>query len=126
MVIDWTQVLLTLIAALLGGGAFYGFLRATRAATSDEYKQFVEDLQQERRDRERALRKQEKRQRQSETRIAQLTLELADLNAHIARLELEVQKLGGTPPARPPARAWPEFVDEDDDLDERETPPSKH
>lgn len=116
--IDWTQIILYIVAGLFGGGAFWGFLKATRSATTGEYQAFVKDQRRE-------MHRLGRRIEQSEMRIAHQELEIADLILHQARLEAEIIKMGGTPPARPQRRLWTPPA-RDDDEDDEPTPPATH
>lgn len=122
--LDWNAILIAGIAALFGGGAFYGFLRATRSATSSEYQAFVADLQQERRDRERDIKSLTRRVRQAEKRIAYQEVEFAEMESHVRKLESEITRLGGTPPPRPPRQAWADESEDDEEEREESRPPT--
>lgn len=95
------QWALAAVAALFGAGGFWAWLTSNRSATSVEYKQFVEDLRLERRDREAAIADLRKTIRDQDVKIYQTNLDFAALEIHVARLEAEIVRLGGTPPPRP-------------------------
>ena len=95
-----------LAAAAIAG--FWAWLTASRTATSTEYKKFVEDLQQERVDRERAIvaiRKELDEERQARLATDELVHEqkliIHALIAHITKLENVVFESGGVIPEKP-------------------------
>lgn len=101
---DW---MLALAAVVFGATGVWTWMINARAATSKEYKDFVEDLRQERRDRETAIKELRTTIRQQDARIYNQALMLADLEIHVERLESVIEDMGGTPPPRPPKRETP-------------------
>lgn len=97
--------LLGLAALVFAGGGVWTWMNNSRAATSSEYKAFVEDLRQERRDREAAIKELRNTIKDQDTRIYNQALTIADLEIHVERLEASIENMGGTPPPRPVKRA---------------------
>jgi hypothetical protein len=96
-----TNLVLPVLLALLGGGGLWAFLTSTRSATSDEYKQFVEDLQQERRDREAALAALRKELDLERDERAEQTILIGELIHHVDRLEEVLEQNNIEVPTKP-------------------------
>jgi hypothetical protein len=95
------SVIVPIFVALVTGTGLWSFLSSTRSATSSEYKQFVKDLQQERRDRETALTQlREELESERDARVEQ-TLLIGEIVGHVDKLETMIRAGGGTVPPKP-------------------------
>lgn len=98
MMAEWITALLV---AIFGGGGLWAWMSASRTATSSEYKQFVQDLQQERRDREAAMAALRAELNEERDARAETELLILDLIAHTSKLERIIVEHGGVVPMIP-------------------------
>lgn len=80
------------IVAVFGGGGFWAWLSAQKKGRTDEYAQFVKDLQIERKDREAAIDRLERRIEDQRKTIERLQNKVVKYEFYIKRLEETLAK----------------------------------